>query len=600
MLGPLIPIRNNLDAARGDRPSNTRNFLCWVARVLVQFFTISRYPTWGAIACRMVARVTRMLAFLLPLKVILLAGSEDVPRYFRFLISPESKDVGIVILSAGAVAAYALTVFLESHSRQLAEQGGVDLLAASGVMSVVPGQREHMQNFYARFTGVAAAMLFAFASIAVLLALNPALTTFLLSMLVVLYLLTTWALRDVSALNRTRLSDFIMGNFGSYLGILSSVAFLSSFLVILYPFIVGANGSILVAIVSFVLIRQLLSAVSDGAKDMVALAGQRPLIDALVFPEHQFKPAEATDHRTLCEVFGRHERERLVATELASLAQPGQVFRTEWQDPVYRGTGDFTLTLEGGNALARHFRTRAFPPRLRYMVENEDLLFSHVDRAAIWAPPLAKRFLHGDYECLVWETGEGNSPTWRQWSEVEDGFLALLWSYEPSPALLKIYASSHSFLHQRLTDALVARMDIGADTDTEAAALERLRTLLPSIRDLLAAMPLRLVNPDARRTTTVVSSSGQPVVLTWGRWAIEPLGAGNPHLALTDDRCAGLLTLARTNYPAAIPDWIRADQLMLVTQCSKLEREIINGAFKSAVKTTATILTLHQFSEGAS
>lgn len=561
---------------------NTGLVIRWTLGILDRFFRVSRHTTWAAIASLTAARITRMLAFLLPLKVILLAGSDGVPHYFRFLFSPEGKELGIMALSAAAVAAYTFTVFLEARPRQLSERASDALLAASGVMAVVAGQREQMQGFYARFMQVAAGMLFAAAALAALVALTPAVALFLAGLLGAFYLLTAWALHGVTPLRRNRLSDLITGQLGNYLGILSSVAFLSSFLVILYPLLTGADGSILVAIIAFVLVRQLLTAVSASVKDVVALAGQRPLIDALVFPSRQFRPVEARDGRTLRELFGRHERERLVARELARLAQPGQKFRVEWRDPLLPGAADFAVVLEGGDAPAMHFRQRVFPPRLRHVVENEDLLFSHVERNAVWAPPLAGRFFHGEYECILWETGTGRAPAGKQWRTVEGDFLANLWSFEPPPALLKIYASSHSFLHQRLTDEFVSRMDIGVDNDADV--LNRFRAALPAICDLLAGMPLRLVNSDFRRENVVAASDGGFHVLGWERWSLEPVGAGTwATPATAEDRLAVLLKLARARRPAAIPDLVGVQHLMLAQRCSLLERAILRGTMKAAL-----------------
>lgn len=562
----------------------SKDIILWALRILGRLSCVSWRATMTVIVCLTVARVTRMLAFLLPLKVILLAGTDDVPEYFQFLLSPESKDIGIVALSVCAVVAYTLTISLEGHSKRLAELGSTELLTASGVMSVVVGQREQMQGFYTRFTGIAAAMLFAIVALVALVAINPMLVLFILGLFCTFHLLTAWALRDVTALNRSRLSDFITERLSSYLGILSAVAFLSSFLVILHPFISGTNGSILVAIISFVLVRQLLGAVSGSVKDMVALAGQRPLIDALVFPDRQFRPVEARDHRTLRELFTRHERERLAADELSGLARPGQEIHIRWVDPVYRGTAEFEVGLEGGDAPARHFRKRAFPPRLRYMVENEDLLFTHIGCEAVLAPPVAGRFFHGEHECLIWETGAGETPAGRQWHEIEDDFLARLWAYEPPAALVRVYASSHNFLHQRLTDGFVSRMDIAVDTDEGAAALERFRALLPAVCGQLASMPLRLVNPDLRPDNVVVRQDGAFHVLGWGQWAIEPGGAGRANLPAAEDRLAAILKRARTLNPAAVPPSLDPRQLLLAQHCSLLERAILRGTMQAGLK----------------
>src|SRR5690606_31206416 len=86
---------------------------------------------------------------------------------------------------------------------------------------------------------------------------------------------------------------FIQENLGSYLSVLSSLNFLAGFLVILAPFMVtGFQGNILIAILSILIVRQILTNLAALIKDMAGLSEDRHKINALVFRDHQLERVE--------------------------------------------------------------------------------------------------------------------------------------------------------------------------------------------------------------------------------------------------------------------------------------------------------------------
>lgn len=568
-----------------DLFSQSGNLIRWIFNVVRQFFRVAWWNTYLVVTYSVIARVARMLAFLLPLKVILLAGSGRVPSYFRPFLAPDQKDEGVIVLSVAACVFYLLTLLLDARVTRLSEKGSRDLLAASGVMAVVSNQRAEAQGFYARFTQIAARVLFALAGLLCLAVLAPAPFAFLLGLFLCFFVLTAWILHGVTPLRRNRISDFIADRLGNYLNILSSIAFLSTFLVILSPFVTDSGGNILVAIVSFVLLRQVLSALTDSIKGAVSLVRQRHLIDTLVFPDHRLQSAEPKDQRTLRGVFGRQEREQVFAEELAGMLDADAKLRIEWCDPAIRGTAEFSVAAQMEGAPARHLRIQAFAPRHLRMLENEDLLFRHVDRKAVWAAPVLKRFSHGDYTCVVRDAGAGANPSADEWRALQADFLANLWCLEPPPRLVRIYSSSHRFLHERLTEEFVSRMDIAVDTDEEAEALGRFQDALPAMRDLVGKVPLRLVNPDFAREQTVARADGGYDVLEWGQWSLAPIGTALTSWLADDDReLDALLEEVRRRRPGMLDEPLTTAQLQLVRNCDRLERAILRGTMKAALQ----------------
>ncbi|MFO3797318.1 MAG: hypothetical protein ACK8QZ_08555, partial [Anaerolineales bacterium] len=169
------------------------SLIAWTFTVVKRLLGVRRTLTGLAILSSFVARITRMLTFMLPLKVILLAGSEGVPRYFQIFVSPDMRDEWVIGLSLGAMICYALTLLLESQVGRLSGKGSEAVTAASDVMTVVPNQREQAKEFYERFISITSGILFVLSGLALLSVLNLVLLGFLVGAGFLALLIAAWA-----------------------------------------------------------------------------------------------------------------------------------------------------------------------------------------------------------------------------------------------------------------------------------------------------------------------------------------------------------------------------------------------------------------------
>ena len=462
----------------------------WAIRVIARLMRVSSRTTVLTLACNTTVRITRLLTFLLPLKVILLAGSNGMPSAFRTFLAEDQRQEGIIILSLVAILSYIVTLFLENRSKRLSEKGSQQLLAHSGVMWVVSNQTEQASRFFSRFLQVCSGMLFLIAALVVMAILNIPLTGFLIALIVCFFLMTAWLMERTSASRLFLLQKKITKDTGAYLNLLSSIAFLTSFLIIIYPFILGYESNVLVALVSFILMRQLLSAFVDSVKNILVLFSQRHLIDTLLFSERVMTPVEGRGEQATRNLFTRREREQTLAEELADLVEPGDKIRIDPLDASVRQALEFTITLTNETMSSRVLRQRVFPPQIQSRLRNEDLLFELVDRDAIGAPPLVRRYFHGEHECVITDVGLGDNPRAQDWSQVRLSHLETVWALEPPAALASIYAASHSYLHQRLTDALISRMEFALTSQSGEEILTDFVHRLPQFRDRIARLPL--------------------------------------------------------------------------------------------------------------
>jgi hypothetical protein len=117
-------------------------FFRWFCSVVSVCVRVHPRLTVGLILALTGSNVAQVVAFFLPLKVLVLSGSESVPSYFRYFIAPEFSMLWIAGLSAGAVLAYAISVALERIAGRWSEVGSRDLLLQSSCISIRGNQGE--------------------------------------------------------------------------------------------------------------------------------------------------------------------------------------------------------------------------------------------------------------------------------------------------------------------------------------------------------------------------------------------------------------------------------------------------------------------------
>ncbi len=561
----------------------------WVAQVLWAFCRVRLWTTFALICSITISRFSGLLAFFLPLKVILLAGSDGVPRYFRFFIDPDLRMEWIIGLSAAAVGFYVVSLIMESASKKLAEMGSLDVLQGANELAVASRQREEARSYYRRFSGIAANLTLVVVALLLLGWLQPGLTLVLLALILGQYLFTSAAVYYGNALDPGPMLRMIRGNLSGYLKIFASVNFLAGFFALLVPFLLGTGGNLLLAILAILLLRQALGALSRMATVTTELSKSRKVIDPLVFRERQIEKVERPVVRNLREVFAKPVREAAAMRALKSAGVEIASLRSEWEDSSIGSVYAFHLKIERVDDGKQHsLQQQVFSRSRLHLLEHEAYLFEHVPRSALSAPEMLVRFVEGPFECQIVDYGVGEPCSAEEWKDLVGDLFGRMWAFEPPVELLHAFNTSRPTLEGRLSLDYLQRLELALDSPELVDAYETFLERLPRIRDVLSRIPLCIHNPDMGRARVILDHSGQPLVMTWGRWSIEPIGVALPDgldEAATDqilEEVAGARNLK--------PGELTSEHLMLAFEFRALERDIAASKYCSALKRIQTIL----------
>jgi hypothetical protein len=132
------------------------------------------------------------------------------------------------------------------------------------------------------------------------------------------------------------------------------------------------------------------------------------------------------------------------------------------------------------------------------------------------------------FHCLLYQLPKGSSPEPQEVKALAKTLRAKLLAVEPSPALVQRYQRSKPMLWQRLDRTLLEKLQVAVTGEAQQAAFELLLVELPRLHGVLKSLPVGLLNPDISQDAIWVGEDGDPLLLHWGRWALEPLGAGWP------------------------------------------------------------------------
>lgn len=568
----------------------TGEFSLWFSQVLGCFWKSKPGVTLVVVASAIVARVCNILAFMLPIKILLLAGSSGVPRYFRFFIEPAHKMEWIVGLAAAALIFYLLSLVLESVSDRLAEVGGADVMSRANDISVVVEQQEKVKNYYALSCHLWANFLFVILALVALSWLNLWALFTVLGLVAIEYLYSAWALRADRESSLTRSGLYIRDNLGRYLKMLSSVNFFISFSVVLLPFFLDVDANILMAIASVKILRQVFRTLRAIFVSAVNLSKQKDRISPLVFRHVQVERKNQRHSVTLMQLFDKSYRSEWLARRLSYIIPEGEGITVNWRDPSIKSMN--ALSVDAGSRFnngSEALQLQIFGDKWSHYQENESFLFAKASRQNLLAPDLVTSFTEAGFPCQVLDTTGGIQVSESQWVDLERRILQRHWHYAPPDSLVSAYTASHPLLHQRLTGSLLERLKVAAESQEEIKRLQAFVRRLCDLMEFVGKFPLYIYNPNiAPENVLELPDSVGALVTTWGEWGLEPIGIRLP----AGLKKYGLQQLVNElkEERLDVPLWFNVDCLRLASQLWRLESLIGAQRYKAALATITNIL----------
>lgn len=457
------------------------------------------------ILLKSVSQLSRLVAFLLPLKALLVAGAAVLPRYLDWSIFGGKPAAAVVMLSGVAVLAFLLHLQLEKKTSGLIVKL-VKLIPVPRNLMVLSEVQAHKKYQHAsKLLELCAAGVM----MAVMLLMMPILqwkigfSFWAICIFVACSLACYWRL-SVSFRQRVEV-DMI-----SYVSQLSSLLFFTGFALILAMLLSGSVGGIIVAVVSMVMIR--------------VFSGQ--LVVAVSRAHNLVRNKEAVDLLISGKMVSKKQSELSVAPLEQIIAQERKESRKlkveTWMVLTSADLAIFQCTSQGPRGI-RYYILKIYEEKRFAAAKWEELLSEkHVD-CGLGTPLVSQgRISSGLWRLsklpIPLEQGEQS----RSFPEIAQVFFTQLFSTAPSSELVQKHDEKFGSFIERLTSANPGKLAVYS---MDNSCVEFLDKEWPSIIEKIRSLPLQYVLKVSR--DVIVQDGSQSLVrhVLCENWRIGPIGS---------------------------------------------------------------------------
>lgn len=504
----------------------------WSASIFRKLFNLVPGRTSAVVFFSLVSQLSMMLAFFLPIKVIILMGSPGIPRYFPEAWSALDQDLLVMWLGIASVFFYLMHMVAEKLVEHNAERGANSVLVNSRKLTLFSNQEDIAKRAYHRFAKSLAALFFAI----IVMAAFSVFYFYYFSVLVVFFILSSASVSTL-ATYYTPFREKLRESSSGIVELLTGFGFLLLFAFMLADFILWEGVSIVVAIVSLLLSRQLLQRLSGAIKDAVSLNAKKLQINSIFFHGHIFEGEKENYYSSqfwslLDEAVQGEVFPDLIADVMrkSDIDRPDiQVLNVQWSQTGLVDVLAFDVTaMVGEDSHARHFLLKVFHPKHKKMAISETDILSADTQGLLPALPLIGVGQIFDFRCNVFEQSLATIALDQAFKNLPAQVLMFCWRVKPSHELEDRYRRSHPLLAQRLSLSLFDRLMAVAHDSREQQCVREVRDRFEEIIASLGRLPLCIINRGINRDCVRELDDGEIAVTHWGRWALEPVGAGYP------------------------------------------------------------------------
>ena len=101
----------------------------WLIELTKTFLKGAPISTTVSVITTLISQISMMLAFLMPLKVVMLLGSEEIPKFFPRAFLDFDRDKLIIFLVVLSIAFYFASIIFGNISKKTAKHGAERLIA---------------------------------------------------------------------------------------------------------------------------------------------------------------------------------------------------------------------------------------------------------------------------------------------------------------------------------------------------------------------------------------------------------------------------------------------------------------------------------------
>lgn len=552
-------------------------FLSWVKLISKRILAISPYRFFLSIVLSLFAQLAMVVSFFLPLKVVFLLGSDEIPAYFDKIYLFSSINQLIAVLVFFSAVSYFLFLAGNRCAEYLSAEGARKVVASTSKLTLFQNQDELARRSYLRIGNVCAAILFLVFSLGLF-------SFFYLSLFLIFILCSIATLGSLQLLFLTRpsLLTKYASTPGPFVSQVYGIFFIVLFGLMVTDLLLWNDVGVYVALVCLLLVRQLLQRLTMASIDGVILSGSKDRVNQIFL-----RNAETSS-----------EPERLRVGSITSILSPeasrqfvkkviGKIDHTDSllikNDELNVGFHQSSLVDVIGLRVTwgdRHFLMKLFASRHQLLANREqELLFNLSSNMTGFS--FSGLELSDARKVHVFEFSKPLDPGSKDdFNRLRDTFRLQCFGMSLAEQFVERYASSHKFIWSRLQNLrYVFEFPV---FDGLFSTLTR-DEFFSKLEAYLKRLPIVLCPQDVTSDSLIALNGGGVTNMHWERWSLEPVGFGLTEPELKSSHLDKLLD--RSEIVGVDERLVR-----LSGWCYHLEQKINNQKFLSARSVIGTML----------
>lgn len=497
-------------------------FFSWAASVYKRLFYITPYLLSVSVVCSLVAQMSMVVSFFLPLKIVYLLGSGTTPHYFLSFMPDASLYEFIAMLVVLSVMFYMLFWGASHYSEACSSKGASKVVLATSKLTLFSNQEEVSGRSYLRFSNFLAAVVFLLFSLMFFGFFYIRFLTAFLAVGAVLFFLVTILLRCSDLFHKRvveAVSPLVTQIYGCY--------FLVLFSWMVFDISYYSSVSVYVALACLLLVRQLFQRMTTATIDAVLLYRDKVKISSLFFKHYSSVESAEAAAGSVIDI--------CLEENIVACAKHAYYIASGGVDDKFRygelernpdisvlQSSIVDVVMFSSNHDQETILVKAYSERQKLLSMREtDLLYSLDSRFPSLELVAIDSFK--GFKIHIYRILGSNENECSDFAKKRTLLRCELLGIRPPEDYLKKYLRSHSLLARRV---FLWRDVLSISVFSENFQRFSLDEVLNKSSEYLSDLPMSITTGDVTPDSLRMISESEVVCLHWERWSIEPVGFG--------------------------------------------------------------------------
>lgn len=530
----------------------------WYKKLTGRFLNIASIQTTIIVITTLFSQIFMLLAMMMPLKVVMLLGSDNIPRFFPNSWQSLDRDMLIIYLAIASVGFFLLHLLCEKIINIYSINGSNKILKNNKKVVLFENQNDFAKKSYTKLAKSLSNMIFFILSL-----IGLGIVYSHLFFVIIFFTLSIYIMFSIVFYNN-KSAKILNEEFNNSLDLLKGICFFVVFAFILWSFLTDFYPpQTIVVILSILLVRQMFSKLSSAIKDIKSLYKDRLKINSLFFFRDTKVQIQHDKKDPFWSLLKHETREKWIKELLDNVFENDIAYiSSQWHKVNIKNIAFFKVIVKDNDSNITHtYLIKLFNKNISSQAVHEATILQENIHDFLNLPYIGSSLVK-EFHCNVFEYF--NVEPVQNFKQEHILFRIKMMSIEPPKELLERYSRSHPYLHSRLSKKMLDKLYLTADED-ETGIIKDFEESFDDIIQKIKAVPLQIINPLITKFS-LVTFEDKFALLHWGGWKIDSLGTDFPIAIKAMDTLKENFDIANE----------KIDDIVLVSLMSQFEK-LYNG-----------------------